>query len=132
MGRRWSLGEDNKLQHFAQYGISAVRSEIPGRSTTAIHQRACKLGIRIKYVRHFFDTRWRGKLPIPKSAHPLVRELYRRMNTEAATITEVAETSGLAPAAISDWRYRRQPRVDNLEAAGNVVGLRLAWVVDQT
>lgn len=69
--------------------------------------------------------RWRGKLPIPKHAHPLVRELFKQMNIGLVTTAEIASEAGVARAVVSDWRYRRIPRLDALEACLNVLGLRL-------
>lgn len=70
--------------------------------------------------------RWRGRLPIPKHAHPLVRELYRAMNAQQTTLTEVATRAGMKRQAIADWGRKHHPRVSELEAALNVLGLRLA------
>lgn len=71
-------------------------------------------------------TRWRGKLPIPAHAHPLIRRLFVELNAQHTTVTEVAERSGLRRATISDWRYRQEPRVSDLDAVLNVLGLELA------
>ena len=70
-------------------------------------------------------TRWRGKLPIPHHTHPLVRRLFREMNREMTTLTEVAERAGMPRSTISEWRYRYTPRVSDLDAALNVLGLEL-------
>lgn len=71
------------------------------------------------------QTRWRGKLPIPKHAHPLVRQMFRRMNQEMTTVREVATRAGLRPGTISEWRYSRTPNVIDLEAALNVLDCQL-------
>lgn len=71
-------------------------------------------------------TRWRGKLPIPPHAHPMVRRLFREMNSQMTTIGEVAARAGLRPGTISDWRYRRNPKVGDLEAAFNVLDFELS------
>lgn len=70
-------------------------------------------------------TRWRGKLPIPHHTHPLVRRLFREMNRQMTTLTEVAERAGIRRETISEWRYRYTPRVSDLDAALNVLGLEL-------
>jgi len=75
-------------------------------------------------------TRWRGKLPVPKHAHPLVRQLFREMNEQCTTIREVAERARFRAGTISDWRYRRDPTLSNFVAALNVIGLDLK-VVEQ-
>lgn len=70
-------------------------------------------------------TRWRGKLPIPTNTHPIVRDLFREMNRQQTTITEVADRSGICRETISGWRYSRMPRLDLIDAAFNVLGKRL-------
>jgi hypothetical protein len=71
-------------------------------------------------------TRWRGRLPIPPHAHPLVRRLFEEMNRQRTTITEVAERAGFRRETISEWRYSYQPRIADLDAAYNVLGLELS------
>ncbi len=70
-------------------------------------------------------TRWRGKLPIPAHAHPLVRKLIEEANRQQTTLGEIAERANLRRETISEWRYRKEPRVSNLVAAFNVLGLDL-------
>lgn len=70
-------------------------------------------------------TRWRGKLPVPHHTHPLVRQLFKEMNREMTTLTEVADRAGIRRGTISEWRYRYTPRVSDLDAALNVLGLEL-------
>jgi len=71
-------------------------------------------------------TRWRGKLPIPHHTHPLVRRLFQEMNRQKTTLTEVAERAGMPRSTISNWRYCHTPRVSDLDAALNVLGLELS------
>lgn len=66
-------------------------------------------------------SRWRGKLPIPEHAHPLVRRLFIEMNRQQTTITEVAKRAGLRRGTISDWRYRKVPYLPHIIAAFNVI-----------
>jgi hypothetical protein len=73
-------------------------------------------------------TRWRGKLPVPVHAHPLVRKLFEEMNAQQTTISEVVDRAGLRRGTVSDWRYRREPTVSNLVAALNVLDLDLKIV----
>ena len=70
-------------------------------------------------------TRWRGKLPVPAHTHPLVRRLFQELNLQQTTITEVADRAGFRRGTISDWRYRQEPRVSDLDAVLNVLGLEL-------
>lgn len=71
------------------------------------------------------DMRWRGKLPIPQRANPLVRELIRRANEQLTTLREISERSGIARKTLSGWRYDSTPNVASLEAALNVIGFEL-------
>lgn len=73
-------------------------------------------------------TRWRGKLPIPPHAHPLVRQFFRELNEQKTTIREVAERASFRCGTISDWRYRREPTLSNFVAALNTIGLDLRIV----
>lgn len=72
-----------------------------------------------------YGTRWRGKLPVPPHAHPLVRQLVEILNDEDTTLTEVAERAGMRRGTISDWRYRRQPTLSAFDAALNVLDYEL-------
>lgn len=71
------------------------------------------------------DARWRGKLPIPKHAHPLIKKLFEEANAQQTTMTEIGERANIRRKTMSDWRYRRLPRVDLLEAALNTLDLEL-------
>ena len=70
-------------------------------------------------------TRWRGKIPIPDHCHPLVRKLIAECNAQQTTISEVASRANLRRESISEWRYRRMPKIDNFEAALNAIDLEL-------
>jgi transcriptional regulator with XRE-family HTH domain len=70
-------------------------------------------------------ARWRGKLPIPQHAHPLVRQLFEEMNCQSTTMTEVAERANIRRCTMSNWRYGHLPQIDLLIAAFNVLGLEL-------
>lgn len=73
-------------------------------------------------------TRWRGKIPIPSHAHPLVRKLVELANSDMTTMTEVAERAGLRPETVSNWRYRNSPRIADYEAAINALGYEIRIV----
>mgnify|MGYP002784846323 FL=1 len=70
-------------------------------------------------------TRWRGKLPVPRHVHPLVRQFFAKLNEEQTTISEVAARSGHRRGTISDWRYRRAPSIADFDAALNTLDLEL-------
>lgn len=70
-------------------------------------------------------TRWRGQLPVPPHAHPLVRTLIEAANEQDTTLTEIAKRSGVTRCTISGWRYTSIPRLDLFEAALSVLDLEL-------
>lgn len=70
-------------------------------------------------------TRWRGQIPIPEHAPPLVKELIRYANDQQTTLREIGERGGLSWQTISNWRYRSVPSLDLFEAALNVLDLEL-------
>lgn len=72
--------------------------------------------------------RWRGKLKIPAHAHPLVRRLIAELNKQDTTMTEASAQAGLHKASIRNWGAHYHPRVDALEAALAVAGLKLVAV----
>ena len=76
--------------------------------------------------------RWAGRLPVPKSAHPLVKELFKVMNTHKLTLKDVASKSGVEARTISHWRYNRSPTLLNFEATLNSIGYKLKIVRQQT
>ena len=82
-----------------------------------------KTGRRGPYA--YGTCRWRGRLKIPKHAHPLVRRLFAEMNHQLTTMTEIASEAGLRRCSIGEWGTKMTPRVSDLEAAFNVLGLRL-------
>lgn len=72
--------------------------------------------------------KYRGKLTIPTKAHPLVRHLFKIMNQQMATLSEVAEEAGTTRHVISQWRTQNLPRLDTLIAAFNSLGWDLCAV----
>jgi lambda repressor-like predicted transcriptional regulator len=69
--------------------------------------------------------RWRGRLTIPKHAHPLVRRLILELNRQSTTMQELAERSGVHLRTIQTWRHKNLPKIDLLEACFNTLGMRL-------
>lgn len=63
--------------------------------------------------------------PLPAKAHPLVRRLFAEMNTQRVGVTDMAERAGIARETFKGWRTKHCPRVADLEACYNVLGLRL-------
>lgn len=70
-------------------------------------------------------ARWRGKLPMPEKAHPLVRQFVEHANDQMTTLKDVARRAGMRRSTIGSWFTKSTPRVDMLEAALNVLGLEL-------
>lgn len=62
---------------------------------------------------------------IPQHAHPLVRQLFAEMNHQRIGIMDMAERSGIAHGTFKGWRTKHCPRVAELEACFNVLGMRL-------
>jgi hypothetical protein len=67
-----------------------------------------------------------GKIPVPTHAHPIVRDLVRAMNVRGVSFETLSELAGVNDRTMSGWRKKHIPRLDNIEAALNGVGLRLA------
>lgn len=64
--------------------------------------------------------------------HPAVRRLFAEMRKQRIALGELARRSGVSYASLHNWRrgnglkkVRNSPRLDNLEACLNVVGLQL-------
>lgn len=62
------------------------------------------------------------------NGHPLVKELVRLLNDERCGVVEMCERAGVDRKTFYDWRIDTMPAVDKLDACGNVLGYRLAWV----
>lgn len=62
---------------------------------------------------------------IPEKAHPLVRQLFEEMHRQQCGVLDMAERSGVNKNTLKDWRTRTMPRVADLNACFNVLGLEL-------
>ncbi len=71
-----------------------------------------------------YSKRWRGKLPIPQHAHPLVRETFRIMNAKSSLASEVAGKAGVSPCTIYGWK-EVNPSLDTFQAVLNALGFEL-------
>lgn len=69
--------------------------------------------------------RYRTPTKPPEHAHPFVQRLYAQMHKERIGVADTAERAGIHPETLKQWRYKRQPDLDTLEACLNVVGLKL-------
>ena len=125
MARKWTPDELALLKANAALGIARLRKVLPDRHDTAIYQQSYRQGVRIADSRHGSDTRWRGKLPIPRHTSPQVRRLIEEANRQHTLLSELSAAAGLLPSTVSSWRYRTKPIIDNIEAAYNVLGYTL-------
>lgn len=58
-------------------------------------------------------------------AHPLVRRLFAEMNEQQCSQQTMSERSGINKNTFRSWRTKAVPRLDDLEACLNVLGLEL-------
>ena len=65
------------------------------------------------------------KVGVPTNVHPLVRRLFEEMNYQRIGVLDLAERSGVNKNTIKDWKNRSMPRLDNIDACYNVLGLKL-------
>lgn len=64
-----------------------------------------------------------------KSCHPFVKFLSKEMARQRATLTDVAERSGVSLKTIGQWRCGgRTPKLRDIEAVVNVLGYQLKLV----
>lgn len=70
-------------------------------------------------------TRWRGKLKTAAHTHPAVRALFDLANEQQTCMTEIARRAGVQVGTMGDWRRRRMPRVDTLDACLNTIGYQI-------
>ena len=64
-------------------------------------------------------------LKTPHHAHPLVRALFKEMNHQRIGVTDVSERAGIARNTFQGWCKKHNPRVGDLEACFNVLGMEL-------
>lgn len=63
------------------------------------------------------------------SSHPFVKFLSREMARQRATLTDVAERSGVCIKTIGQWRSGgRTPKLRDIEAVVNVLGYEVKLV----
>jgi len=65
------------------------------------------------------------RVSIPERCHPLVRRLFIEMQKQRIGVLDMAERAGVNPNTLKDWRTRTIPRVADLEACFNVLGLSI-------
>ena len=70
------------------------------------------------------NDRFRPHAPADR-AHPLVRQMFTEMNEQQCTQATMSERSGINKNTFRSWRTKAVPRIDDLEACLNVLGLEL-------
>lgn len=132
-GRRaWTDAEVAHLRALAPLGIVICRQELE-RSARSIYHKAAHLGLVVapSPKGNHAGTRWRGKLPVPLHAHPIVRRIYVEANRQQATLTEIGERAGLDRHQLSRWGHSIDPRLSDVLAALNTLGLTVKIVRQQ-
>lgn len=125
--RKWLPEDKAQLKALAPLGIRELRRAFPGVSDSAIHGRLRAMGCRVPRTVSPSNCR-RGKIPIPKHAHPLVRRLIEECNRQRVFLHEVADAAGIKRQTISKWRYSVNPHFVLFIAAANVLGLELRLI----
>jgi hypothetical protein len=64
-------------------------------------------------------------LTIPDHVHPLVRWIFEEMNRQRIGTRDLAERSGVSHNTVEQWKFRRSPKLDCLEATINALGYDL-------
>ncbi len=68
----------------------------------------------------------RRQIAVPeRTAHPSVAQLFQAMKTKDITYRTMEKRSGVSRYLLSQWHLGATPKVADLEAALNVVGLYL-------
>jgi len=65
---------------------------------------------------------------IPERAHPHVRALFVEMNRHDMSCDTMAEQAGICRETLMNWRKGSHPKLRDIEACLNVVGLTLQAV----
>lgn len=68
------------------------------------------------------------RLKIPARAHPLVKQLWIEMNDQRIGLQDACERAGIFWKTPASWTHRNSPKLVNVEALGNALGLELKWV----
>lgn len=65
------------------------------------------------------------RLTIPKHVDPLVIRLFEEMRTQQIGVLDMAEKSGVSHDTLKNWRHHSNPRLPDIRACFDVLGLRL-------
>ena len=64
-------------------------------------------------------------LVIPEHVNPKVRWLFEEMNRQQIGTRDLADRSGVSHNTIDQWKFRRSPQHEHLEAVINALGYEL-------
>jgi DNA-binding phage protein len=59
---------------------------------------------------------------IPERAHPLVKQIYREMQSRQITIEAVVNATGVSRGCFKSWRDKANPQLGSLEAIATYLG----------
>lgn len=100
------------------------------KCSCGIYERRSARGAWKKSLSEGQRTRWTGRLGIPATAHPLVKNLFAIMNREGIGINHVNAVANFSKRTLSEIRYSQSPSIAVVVAAYNAIGRDLA-VVDR-
>lgn len=64
------------------------------------------------------------KRPVENS-HPIIKLLYETLEKRGMSYSDLSKKSGINLSTVSNWKYKSNPTLLNLEAALNAVGYDL-------
>lgn len=64
-------------------------------------------------------------LAVPAKGHPAIRRMFAEMNAQKMALDEMEYRSGVCVDTFKSWRTRHSPKLDNLEACLNALGLEI-------
>jgi hypothetical protein len=67
------------------------------------------------------------KAPLPR-CHPLVHELFARIDALGVPLKTIAARTGCTPHVLTRWKLRNRPKLDNFDEVLQSMGLKLAIV----
>lgn len=68
---------------------------------------------------------YRRKKPARVIGHPMVKALYEEMHSQRVTDADMSDRTGINVNTMKDWRTRTIPRITDLEACFNVLGMTI-------
>lgn len=68
------------------------------------------------------------RLKVPEKGNPLIIRIFQEMNDQKIGVDDLCARAGISYETLVSWRWNgKDPKVGNLEAVGNVLGLTLKW-----